>query len=64
MTKAFFVKNDWNNDTLDVSNQAWVNDGRCVFKSEAEALEAIKHREMLAASEAGRLSVLSYEIEE
>lgn len=64
MTKAFFVKNNWNNDTLDTNNQLWVNDGRCVLNSEAKALEAIAHREMVAPGEAGRLSVLSYEVEE
>lgn len=63
MTKAFFVENYWNNDTLDINSQSWVNDGRCVFKSESEALEAIEHREMVAPEEAGRLSVLSYEVE-
>jgi hypothetical protein len=64
MKLAYFITNNWNSDTLDVNNQAWVNDGRCVFNSDAEVQEAISHREMIAPDEAGRLSVLSFEVYE
>ncbi len=60
MTNVFFITNDWDDSTLDVSNQSWVNDGRCCFKTEQEAIGAIIHREMIAPDEKGRLTVLTY----
>lgn len=62
---VYFIKNDWNSDTLCATEQAWVNDGRCTFASEAEAVAALKHREMIAPDEKSRVRVdaCEYEIE-
>ena len=59
---AFFVKNDWDDRTLDPVNDSWVNDGRCSFESEDQAQAAIRHYENQHPEDAGRLIIISYKL--
>lgn len=63
MNKAFFIYNDWNNDTLSSAGD-WVNDGRTCYSTEAEATQAMNEHIAQNPDEAGRLEVRGYEVEE
>lgn len=63
MITVFFVKNDWDSNTLSAAG-TWVNDGRDPIYTETEAKERLADYVSANPADAARVFVDSYEIEE